>query len=380
LINNEFVWCSLPWTHLCIRPDDTLKPCCRYQYAPGDTKHSVSLDSIASNGSNALNTKYLKGLRSDLLKGIPRVECKKCYIEEQNHRNSLRTNMNDVIDVNRNNVKLNFDSVQYLELSIDNICNLQCRMCDSKFSSKLQLRDKHLGLPVHKKLEPSYEKLSSLDLSKLTRIKLLGGEPFITPNFEKFIDFISDHVDVSQIHLDINTNGSVIPDENIAYKLNKFLFLEFNISLDSYAPSNDYQRWGGSYIQTFNNVKQYEQIFDKKEISYHSTISILTGNDLAQTVNTLQDLHGYHISIDFVRQPEHLCMLYAPQKYVDWVLQCNESNPTAYSVMKNFLKDSVYEPIIWSQFLEYTSKLDQYYNVNLADYNPELVKILNATL
>lgn len=372
------VWCSLPWTHLCIRPDDTLKPCCRYQYGPGETQHSVTMDAIADIGTAALNTAYLNKLRKDLLTGIPRLGCKKCYVEEKNYRPSLRTIINPVIDLKQSDCDTHFNSVQYLELSIDNICNLQCRMCDSKFSSRLTGRDQFLGNPVHKKLEPSYAKLSNLDLSKLTRIKLLGGEPFITPNFEQFLDFIAAHVDVSQIDLDINTNATAIPSDTIVYKLNQFKCLELNVSLDSYSLANDYQRWGSDYKQSFNNVLAYDKIFKKKSIAYHSTISLLTANDLAHTLNVLQGLHNYHVSIDFVRSPEHLCMLYAPVDYKDWVLAANESNATAYSVISNFLKDAVYDPVRWQEFISTTHKLDQYYNIRLEDYNPALAAFITG--
>ena len=370
------VWCSLPWTHLCVRPDDTLKPCCRYQYGPGDTQHSVTMDAIAIDGVAALDTEYLKQLRNDLLTSTPRPECKKCDVEEKNYRPSLRTIMNPVIDLKQQDCNNTFDSVQYLELSIDNICNLQCRMCDSKFSSRLIGRDQFLGNPVHKKLEPSYTKLSSLDLSKLTRIKLLGGEPFITPNLEQFLDFISAHVDVSQIDLDINTNATTIPSDAIVYKLNQFRCLELNVSLDSYSLANDYQRWGSDYKKAFKNVLEYEKIFKKKLIAYHNTISLLTANELAHTLNILQGLHGYHVSIDFVRSPEHLCMLYAPDSYKDWVLTANKSNTTAYSVISNFLKDAAYDPVHWQEFINTTQKLDQYYNIQLADYNPALAAFI----
>jgi len=288
--------------------------------------------------------------------------------------------MNAVIDLKQSECDAQFNSVQYLELSIDNICNLQCKMCDSKFSSRLVGRDRFLGNPVHKKLEPNYEKLRNLNLSKLTRIKLLGGEPFITPNFEQFLDFISSHVDVKQVYLDINTNATAIPSADIIYKLNQFGFLEFNVSLDSYSLSNNYQRWGSDYLQVFSNVKQYENLFDKKYIAYHSTISMLTANNLAHTVNILHDLHGYHISIDFVRSPEFLCMLYAPSNYIDWVLTANKSNSVAYSVTSNFLKDAVYDPVIWQEFINTTRKLDEYYNTKLADYNPELAAFLEGNI
>lgn len=370
------VWCSLPWTHVCVRTDNTLKPCCRYQYGPGDTQHSVALKSLDTLGADALNTEYLKKLRSDLLAGVVRDECKKCAVEEKNYRPSLRTIINPLIDLAAEQCTDQFDSVRYLELSIDNICNLQCKMCDSKFSSRLIGRDGYIGNPVHKKLELKYDKLRNLDLSKLTRIKLLGGEPFITPNFEQFLDFIAEYVDISKVTLDINTNATEIPSDNIIYKLNQFKFLEINASLDSYTSSNNYQRWGSDYEKVFRNVKDYERIFKKKSIAYHSTISVLTANDLAYTLNILQKLHGYHVSIDFVRSPEYLSILYAPPEYIDWVLAANESNATAYSVINNFLKSAEYDPVMWDKFKEVNEKLDKYYNTRLENYNPALAEFL----
>jgi hypothetical protein len=185
-------------------------------------------------------------------------------------------------------------------------------------------------------------------------------------------------VDVGQVYIDINTNATTIPSDSIVYKLNQFSFLEFNVSLDSYTSSNNYQRWGGDYEKVFNNVLVYEKIFKKKLIAYHSTISTLTANDLAYTLNILQKLHGYHVSIDFVRSPEHLCMLYAPSDYKDWVLAANESNATAYSVIGNFLKDAAYDPVRWQEFINTTKRLDEYYNIQLEDYNPALAKFIRG--
>ena len=143
---NSDTFCILPWNHLCVRPDETLKPCCRYLAVNDavDNPVNVNLNDLQQNGIAAMNNDYLKKLRQDLLDGVKRVECTKCYQQEDatkglSDRTSLRLfHMRGFDPYIKENYTNEFDQVRYIEMSFDNICNLQCRMCDSKFSSKLQ--------------------------------------------------------------------------------------------------------------------------------------------------------------------------------------------------------------------------------------------------
>tara|TARA_R110000796_G_scaffold232594_1_gene350997 strand:+ start:376 stop:1533 length:1158 start_codon:yes stop_codon:yes gene_type:complete len=374
-------WCALPWIHACVRPDNVLKPCCRFQVE--DTRDlKVNLDSIQEHGSDAMNEPYWTQLRKDMLDGVPRNECRKCYKQEEANeltdRSSMRIFLNKRFSsvITKEDCNDEFNSVRYIEMSIDNICNLQCKMCDSKFSSKLQLRDKFLGNTVHKKLEPNFKKFDNVDLSKLVYVKLLGGEPFMTPNFIKFIDYLLERVDPNNVSIEIATNGTITPSAEIIEKLNEFKMLYINVSLDSMDASNDYQRMGGSYVTTFDNTQLYGHIFKNVHVSIHSVVSILNANSLANTLNILIGQHNYHVSVDFVRDPEHLSLLYAPKTYTDWVLEKNKNNLTALTLINTFIKSRTYNETYWKQFIETTKSLDVFYNKNIKDYNPELVEYL----
>ena len=70
-------------------------------------------------------------------------------------------------------------------------------MCSSQFSSKLLKRDmwltenhEHLDFHVAKVQKSRYETLKELniDWSELRSVKLLGGEPFLSPNFLDFLE------------------------------------------------------------------------------------------------------------------------------------------------------------------------------------------------
>ncbi len=373
-------FCILPWVHLCVRPNESLKPCCRYQLSD-DSPLNANLDSLESNGIHSMNNDYLTNLRQDMLDGVKRPECIKCYLQEQNKTLTDRKSLRDFLNWRlspclKDNYTSKFDIVRYIEMSLDNICNLQCKMCDSNYSSKLQLRDEFLGYKVAKKLEPNFHKFKNIDLSNLVYIKLLGGEPFITPNFVKFLDYVEKRADPTKIALEIATNATRIPNQKIIDKLNKYKFLHINVSLDAYDKTNDYQRFGSNYVQIYNNAKAYETIFFKREISFHSTTGLLTANKLSDSLNFLTEENKYHVSVDFIRYPHHLSLLYAPQSYLDWVLEKNSNNSTALKLVNTFIQSGKFNKEHWFNFLENTKKLDTFYSTNIRDYNPELVAYL----
>jgi sulfatase maturation enzyme AslB (radical SAM superfamily) len=94
--------------------------------------------------------------------------------------------------------------------------------------------------------------------------------------------------------LDISTNGTTIPVDALVKKLNKFKYVNINISLDSYDKSNDYQRYGGSYLQTYKNSQTYQQIFENAEFSYHLSLTTYTANKLSKTLNFLESNEDHY--------------------------------------------------------------------------------------
>lgn len=374
-------WCVLPWIHLCVRTDNILKPCCRYLSQSPTNELGLKLDDISEHGSDAMNVEKYKDIRRKMLAGERLPGCQKCYTQEEHSdlkdRHSMRQFLNyRYSHVKRDQLTEEFESLRYIEMSVDNICNLQCKMCTSMFSSKLINRDRFLGNPVHKKLEPNFRKLDKMDLSKLEYVKILGGEPFITPNFVRFLDYLCERSNPANIMLEIATNGTSLPGDDVLERMNRFKMNYINVSLDSYAKSNDYQRWGGSFETTFNNAQTYGKIFDKVYITFHSVVSVLNANDLATTIDFIRDKNHYHISVDFVRDPEYMSLLYAPPSYIEWILKENQWNFTAYRLIETFTNRASYDPARWLDFIDKIDVLDRYYGSSLDDYNPKLAAYL----
>lgn len=373
-------WCVLPWVHVCVRPNEQIKPCCRFQYSEGDAETAPSLDNFD------MNTEFWKQLRSDMLAGKSRPECTKCYEQERvlkDHKRSqsLRHWMNSLFpDIDASTLTSDSEHIRYIEMSIDNLCNFQCRMCDSKFSSQLQKRDAHMGWRVNKKLEPNYTKFDKYDLSHLEYIKLLGGEPFMSPNFEPFLNYLlSKGAEFKNIRLQISTNGSRQPSPSLLQKLKRFSKIEINVSLDAWHPVNDYQRVGGLYTDVYENALWYRKQLPNSHVNFHTVVSVYVADKLSTTLKFLMDQEKNDVSVDWVRDPLWQSLSIAPPEFKEWVLEQNSDHEFATKLIQNFIRKTDYNPVEWKKLLNNTKRLDEYYGRSLSDANPLLYRKLYET-
>jgi len=377
-MNDSF--CVLPWTHVCISTTQQIIPCCRFQ----SPKPNISLASLNKNGIEALNIQEYSKIREDMLLGKKIEQCKKCYFEEDNNISSYRNYAKHFFLKEGDEFKDNkFKEMRYLELSLDNICNLQCRMCSSNFSTKLILRDQELSkyswnkndYRAYKKLEIDFSFLDKIDITKLQEIKLLGGEPFMSPNFNKFIDYIISKIAPENITLFIATNGTHKLSNELIDKLSKFKLLKLRVSFDTYSKANDYQRFGSSYLEVWNNLLKYIEVWPNAEIGVHSVISTYNANKLGIS---LEQYKKYNVDyrLDFVRNQE-MSLSFIPVDLAEWLRDKNSEDEVASKYINNILDEREYAPDKWEMFLKNTKILDNFYNISLKDYNPELYEVLN---
>lgn len=363
-------FCILPWTHICSDTSGNLLPCCRHR-----TKKLGNINEIKNNGLEFLNNIEYQKIRKSMINDISLSECEKCYYSEQNGEESYREACNKIYkDKELNRYNLNFEKLKYLEFSLDTYCNLECRMCDSRFSTRLIERDKFLKNKVYKNIQVDFQFLRKIDVRELTMIKLLGGEPLISPNLKNFLEFIIEIARAENITLKIITNGTHQLSNEIISVMNKFKKIIIVVSLDSYHSSNDYQRFRSNYKEVWKNALNYQKILSNSEIKFHTTISIYTANTLDFTLNKFIE-NNFVFDVDFVRNQE-MSLSYVPDNYADWLLTQNTANSLAYTKIENFLSKRTYDENKWNLFLDRTKKLDAFYQITLETYNKNLYDFL----
>lgn len=218
--------CAAFWHHTNIRNDNNIFPCCRFK---------TPIQKFDGNVVNILNSAEYQALRDH--EG-PIAGCAKCDYEETLGKESLRQQFNKQYDTET--VKLEF-----LEVGLDNICNLTCDGCWEEFSSSWA-----------KKTNTNIIVRSSDDIKELpdtvNKILFLGGEPLMTTRHIKLLKI------ANRPALDVtyNTNGTFLLDEATIELLNDCKHVKFILSVDGYGELNDKVRSGSSWADIVKFIDQ----------------------------------------------------------------------------------------------------------------------------
>ena len=197
-----------------------------------------------------------------------------------------------------------------LEIYFGNTCNLKCIYCNSKFSSTIDAENSRFGewdhtktepvgglwlpgaIEINPKIEEMTEKLFSwldINLEKLNKIIILGGEPFLQKETERLIKLLESRK-YSKLNLVVFSNLTVEHEKvkNWIGRLNN-LIMEKKISSLQVVGSLDC--WGASaeYLRNGLKLDLYEKNFTWM---LEKTNTILSVNCAltALTIPTLPDL------------------------------------------------------------------------------------------
>jgi len=301
-------------------------------------------------------------------------ECIRCHNDEKT-RESSRQKINKKFEQYVNILSENkFDTIRYLAIEIDNLCNFECRTCNSFLSTKLQKRDRFLGYGVGKNNKADISFLNVLDLSNLRRLHLHGGEPFLTPNLKEILEIIEDQIDPKWLELVFSTNGSTIPSDDILEKLKKIDVVNISISLESTHKINDYIRYRGSKDQVIENAGILREKLPNAVIDFSSTISLYNADYMPKTKREIEELGYDHYWYFASNTPSMLD--YAPDEYKEWLY--SRVKDTEFEIAyKNYYEDKKYDKQKWDQFIKECKQLDEYYGIKLSDYHHNLNDLID---
>ncbi len=292
-----------PFTGLATREDGAVQVCCRSH--PIGFIHKQSLEEIWNNDS-------MKRIRSQVLNNERPPECEPCFVLEDQGVESLRQrHIKGEIPEARINLypkaleKLQDDysmpfEIPTMELKLNNLCNLKCRMChpmDStswndwdqveefyikennimvKFINDFNLKEK----PHLDKFEDNPNWWASLEknLPYFRRVEFAGGEPLMDPQHYRILEMLAPYG--KEIEIKYATNLTTLGKSNrtIWEYWPQFRSVAVNVSIDGIGLSYEYIRGNASWAELVNNIKQIQQI---------SNISRIVGAVAVQVSNVL---------------------------------------------------------------------------------------------
>ena len=171
-------------------------------------------------------------IRFDVERNIKPKECQTCWINEDNNTPSMRQQN---MYYNSGNYSA-FPKIKHVDLRLSNKCNLQCKMCSPSDSDQIA---RVMG-KEYETIDTSSLLDQILNLPELEVIRFAGGEPFIMPEVDEFLEKMIAK-NRTNVNIEIITNCTTVRKGMIEL-LNKFNKVDIMASIDSVGKWLEFQR------------------------------------------------------------------------------------------------------------------------------------------
>lgn len=282
---NSKTFCMHPFTGLATREDGAIKVCCRSH--PIGYIQKESLEEIWNNES-------MRRIRHQVLNDERPPECEPCFsLEDQGVESLRQRHIKGIIPEARINLYPNaLDNLTddytmpfefpTMEIKLNNLCNLKCRMChpmdstswndwdqveefyikENNFLPKKIHELNLLNKPYLQEFDdnPNWWDSFNKVIPYFRRAEFAGGEPLMDPQHYKILDMLMPYS--QQIEIKYATNLSMLgkSNRNIFEYWPKFKSVAVNVSIDGIGDSYEYIRGNASWSELINNIKQIQQL------------------------------------------------------------------------------------------------------------------------
>ena len=369
------------------------------------------------------NHKSFQNLRKQMLKGEKPKACQSCFKSEELYNTSYRLNSTGYIDA-LGEIEYNNPSIQILDLSTGDSCNLRCRMCHPGISNQLRIDSKIFnknGFDYSKNqpgwwnnnefLENNSENKSyfspGLDsaqwqdlkthLKTVKIIKASGGETLMSRSFIDFLDYAIKHDFSKNIELHIHTNGTKF-NTPMLKRFEKFKSVSPDFSIDGVNKIFEYIR----YPAKFNEVEQnLYNFFNSDVYTNHFQVNFVL---MSYNIHSIEDTINWalnfgkltnkfvKLSIDLINPlGRNIDIKWLPPEIISKIINnlkqyknynnsyCNIKVEKALNYMKECVKNYSPNEEMLRRFKEETVQFDLARNQSYRDYcHPEIVELLDS--
>jgi len=351
------LYCKAPFVHINQRNDAYYYPCCRFRANEEDMPQIGDYTNLV----DAFNSPQFVNIRDKMLAGEIVNGCNKCHAEVAVGKTPMSNIFNKFDDTS--------GDIQFLEVMFSNECNLKCRMCDVYSSNKLYddavaLNDEfNMVYNIPDSATIKYDMLESVKkLTTYTWLKIMGGEPFLTPSLLELMDHLIENGRCHDISLEFSTNGTLFPTKYIE-KLKKFKNVGIYISVDGLYNLTNYIRHGKSWDIVSTNIDLWKNSgFDMGILTTVQAYNLHQLNKIRDYASGRNITHQYHL----LKHPNHLSLKALPNDYVAEI-----------GDLSNFKMPAIIpDDALFDKFKRYTFTLDRMRNESIEMVIPELYKYM----
>ena len=409
-------FCLHPFTGLATREDGAIQACCR--------SHPVGF--IQDNTLEEIwNGDVMKRIRKSVLTDIRPPECDQCFSLEDQGVVSLRQRhisgaipesriklYPNALDELKDDYSMPFE-IPTIELKLNNLCNLKCRMCHPMDSTAWNdwseikefykaegnimyaiVEEHNLEKKPHlDKFQDSPEWWASLEklLPYFRRVEFAGGEPLMDPQHYRILDMLKPYG--ANIELKYATNGTTLgisKGRTVHEYWPHFRSVAVNVSLDGIDDVYNYIRGNGDWNQVVENIKEIQTIPNVSRVVGACTVQISNILTLDKVIKYFLDELGIIFHSHRVEYPNVLSAQVLPRELQVLAItklraisqsldefKMVKKHPEILKYTQGQIQDNINYLMArdqsdkWKDCVEFNQRLDRTRNQSFIDVTPE---------
>ena len=314
----ESLYCGVTFKELYINHSGRFRNCC-IQTEGYDEKGFLKAKDTNKWFSEQTD---LNLLRQDLQSGVSNPSCAKCWKLEEKGHSSYRINWNHstypALDTT--------PEIEIIDLRLGNQCNLQCRMCNPMWSDQIgKLYQSAKDSGIMNSLNQSFTKDTikpsdrfiedligfCLRTPSLKEIKFAGGEPFVMPEVEYFLNRL---IEQGKTNLTVSflTNVTMAKESTIE-ALKQFDKVILQCSIDGIGEHIEFQRFPCKWSVIERNFRRF--IDCGFVVSLTPCWSQLNALGVVDFLNWASEFDNIHVAYNEISNPSYLDYKLIPLKY-----------------------------------------------------------------
>ena len=334
MLTYKSVLCAAPFSSLFISKT-TAKTCCALSY---------DSDSEIDVGDN-INTIF-NSANQDIRENFKQIGFNLENIHHGCVNCNARTDLLQRIHYNEftdNNIDyITNPTLTYLHIDFSNICNLACRICNSK-SSNLLIDESNL---LENNREHTLRKIIIFDsplyksildnLSQIRYLRFSGGEPLLHEEVWTLIETAYKLGYTKNIDFKVNTNGTIKLSKERIEILKSFKGTHLDISMDGIEKYAEYIRTNVVWDRWLANLLEYQKEFkscSNIDFSIVCTISVYNVHIYDRIKKFFNNL-DIAVNTNMLFGPEELCSYNINQRAKDYL---NELYKDTYPEILHFV-------------------------------------------
>lgn len=309
------VICSKTWTDLNIDlSKHTFYFCCK---ASAEPLQSLKLNDIL----------YAPGIvnrRADSINGLKNSQCDYCWKSNSAYRNIH----NRKITVPDNPL----DSIEFIELTLENTCNLSCLYCSAPYSSTIAKEQgaEHTYKSIEYKVDEILELLIPIIKNRKIYFNVVGGEPTMSKFYYQLIESLIKQVPNEEFVFITTSNGDMHPNilEKLSYYMNQTTWQwVWGFSGEAAGESFNNIRFHGNYERWLNNMRFFSQHSRTRAIALNPAVNQFCLKTFPTYMKDVLDIvkdRMYIINGNYVSEPEEFCISNLDKSFATYIQQARD--------------------------------------------------------